>query len=120
MDVSENLIEPLFDRVKEYSKTSIELIKLKAIDRFSDFLSKFVFQLLVSFFVLLGILSLNIAMALWLGDLLGQAYFGFLLVTSFYLLLTIILVLFRSKIQTNICNSIISSLTTALCKKSQL
>lgn len=120
MDASDNLVEPLFDRVKEYSKTSIELIKLKAVDRSSDFLSKFIFQLIISIFFLLGILSLNIAAALWIGDLLGKTYFGFLSVTGFYVLLAIILLLFRKKIKMNISNSIITSLTTALCKKSQL
>ncbi|MBK6834306.1 MAG: phage holin family protein [Bacteroidetes bacterium] len=119
MDASENLIEPLFDRVKEYGKTSVELIKLKAVDRSSDFLSKFIFQLVISIFLLLGILSLNIAAALWIGDLLGKTYFGFLSVTGFYVLLAIILLLFRKKIKMNISNSIITSLTTALCKKSQ-
>ncbi len=119
MDASENLIEPLFDRVKEYSKTSIELMKLKAVDRSSDFLSKFIFQLVISIFLLLGVLSLNIAAALWLGDLFGKTYLGFFSVTGFYLLIAIILLLFRNKIKANINNSIITSLTTALCKKSQ-
>jgi hypothetical protein len=120
MDTSENLIEPLFDRVKEYGKTSVELIKLKAVDRSSDFLSKFIFHLILSIFLFLGIFSLNIATALWVGDLLGKTYFGFLAVTGFYVLLVIILLLFRKKIKMNISNSIITSLTTALCEKSQL
>ncbi len=120
MDASENLIELLFDGVKEYSKTSVELIKLKAIDRSSDFLSKFIFHLILAIFLLIGILSLNIAAALWIGDLLGKTYFGFLAVSGFYTLLTIVLLLFRKKIKMNISNSIITSLTTALCKKSQL
>jgi len=119
MTGSENLIEPLFDRVKEYSKTSVELIKLRTIDSSSFFLSKFIFQLILSIFFLLGILSLNIATALWLGDLLGKTYLGFFVVTGFYLLIAIILLLFRKKIKENISNSIITSLTTALCKKSQ-
>ena len=112
MDTSENLIEPLFDRVKEYGKTSVELIKLKAIYRSSSFLSKFIFHLILSIFLFLGIFSLNIATALWVGDLLGKTYFGFLTVTGFYVLLVIILLLFRKKIKMKISNSIITSLTT--------
>lgn len=120
MEASENLIEPLFDRVKEYSKSSIELIKLKTIDKSSDFLSNLIFRMTISVFLLLGILSLNIAVALWLGDLFGKTYLGFFSVTAFYLLVAFILFLFRKKIKMNISNSIITSLTTALCKRSQL
>lgn len=120
MDANENLIEPLLEKVKEYGKTSVELIKLKAVDRSSDFLSKFIFHLILSIFIFLGIFTLNIAAALWIGDLLGKTYFGFLIVTGFYVFLVIILLLFRKKIKMNISNSIITSLTSALCKKSQL
>lgn len=120
MDESENLIELLFDRVKEYGKSSVELIKLKAVDKSSDLFSKFIFHLILSIFFLLGIFSLNIAVALWIGDLLGKTYFGFLAVSGFNVLLIIILLLFRKKIKMNISNSIITSLTTALCKKSEL
>ncbi len=37
-----NFIEPLFERVEEYGKTSYELFKLKTIDKTSNILSTFV------------------------------------------------------------------------------
>lgn len=117
MAPDENIIEPLFDKVKDYSKTSLELLKLRSIDRSSDFLSSLIFRLIVVSIILLALLSLNIAAALWLGDLTGKVYFGFLLVSSFYIFIGIILRLFRTRIKLNISNSIINSLTTVLCKK---
>lgn len=119
MEKNENIIEPLFDRIKEYSKTSIDLIKLKSIDKSSDFLSALIFRIILGILFTFALLFLNIAMALWLGDIMGKNYYGYFIVTSFYIVVGIFLRLFRTQIKLNICNSIITYLTNNLCKKSQ-
>ena len=39
MNTTEKTIESLFNKVEDYSKTSIELLKLNAIDKFADMVS---------------------------------------------------------------------------------
>ena len=45
MEDNINLIEPLLERFKDYGKTSIELVKLKSIDKTADILSTLVARL---------------------------------------------------------------------------
>src|SRR4030095_3616251 len=103
------LIEDLFERVEAYIKTNVELIKLRSVDKlsvvFASLASKFAVLLFLSFFFLM----VNIGLAIWLGQVMGQTYYGFFLIAGIYALLSFILFLFRdSLIKNPIINSIIS------------
>jgi hypothetical protein len=70
-------IETLIERLKSYIETTIDLLKLKAIDKSMGFVS-----VLLSFLVVFVALSifyilLNIGLALLIGELLGKSYYGF-------------------------------------------
>ena len=39
MKEKENILEPLWERAEDYGKTSLELLKLKSIDKTSDVVS---------------------------------------------------------------------------------
>lgn len=110
MESHTNLIEPLLEKVETYSKTSFELLRLKALDKTADvassLLSRSLFILLVSFFVF----TITIAAALWIGDLLGKNYYGFLIVAGFYALASIILLVAHPSIKTRVNNTIIKQL----------
>ncbi len=80
------LIDDLFKRVTEFSITYIEIIKLKTLDRFSEIVSAIFPDFIVSIIMLVFLLFINLALAFWLGDVLGRVYLGFLLVAGFYLL----------------------------------
>ncbi len=110
MEAKENLIEPLLERVEEYSKTSLELLKLKCLDKTADVTSTLISHLLSIMVFSLFALTLNIAIALWLGDLLGKNYYGFLIVASFYGLIGIILFFIHPLIKTRVNNSIITKM----------
>jgi hypothetical protein len=84
METKASLIEPLLERAKEYGETSIQLFKLKSLEKTADILSQIVSKLLVLFIVFIFLMTLNIALGLWLGELLGKSYFGFLLLTFVY------------------------------------
>ena len=84
MEDNAKLIESLFDKATEYGKTSFELAKLKALDKASDVVSSFVPNTIAFIFIASFMLFLNLALALWLGGILGQMYYGFLLVAAFY------------------------------------
>jgi len=110
METKVKLIEPLLERAEQYSKTSFELLKLKSLDKTADISSSLISRLLLVFVLLLFVLTLNIAIALWLGDLLGKNYYGFLIVASFYGLGGIILFYIHPLIKANINNSIIKQM----------
>ena len=103
------IIETLFEKTECYTKNGVELIKLKAIDKFADITSTIIARLTVITFITLFFLILNIGVALWLGELLGKNYFGFLSVAGFYALIGIVLYIFRNKwIKSPLRNSIIT------------
>ena len=110
MDPQKNLIDPLLEKVESYGKTSFELMKLKALAKTADvsstLFSRSLFILFVSFFAF----TINIAVALWIGDLLGKTYYGFLIVSAFYALASIILLIVHPSIKTRINNTIIKQL----------
>jgi len=103
------LIEDLFEKVEAYIKTNVELIKLRTIDKLSAVIASLasgvVLLILFSFFFLM----VNIVLAIWLGQAMGQVYYGFFLIAGIYALLSIILFMVRNSIIKNpIINSIIS------------
>ena len=110
MDSQTNLIEPLLEKAETYSKTSFELSRLKALAKTADvtstLFSRSLFILLVSFFAF----TINIAVALWLGDVLGKNYYGFLIVAGFYALASIILLIVHPSIKIRVNNTIIRQL----------
>lgn len=110
MESKSNLIDPLLEKAEAYTKTSFELLKLKTVDKTADvtstLASRSLFTLIVSFFAF----ALNIAIALWLGDLLGKAYYGFLIVASCYLLVGVILLIIHPFIKGRVSNVIIRQL----------
>ena len=103
------LIETLFERTERFTKSSAELYKLKAIDKFADMLSTLIARITVMVFVILFFLILNLGVAMWLGEILGKLYYGFFCVAGFYALGGILLFVFRDEwIKTPLRNSIIT------------
>jgi len=110
MEAKMCLIEPLLERADAYSKTSFELIKLKSLDKVSDITSTLISRLLLVIVLSFFVLTLNIAIALWLGGLLGKNYYGFLIVASFYGIAGIILFFIHPFIKARVKNSIITQM----------
>ncbi len=109
MDEQSGLIESLIEKGEQYGKTTLELLKLKTLDKSADVASNLVSWLIVIIFVVLFFLILNIGVALWLGELLGKSYYGFFIVSGFYALLALIFGIFRKQIVKNpVNNSIIT------------
>jgi hypothetical protein len=86
-----NILESLLENAEEYSKTSLELLKLKALEKTSDIVSSLIPHLAVSFFAVLFLIMISIGTAIWLGEILGNSYYGFFCVAGFYGLIGIIL-----------------------------
>lgn len=77
-------IEMLFMKATEYGKISLELAKLKALDKTSDVVSSMIPQIIVSILLFSFLFFVNLGLALWIGDLLHNAYYGFFIVGGFY------------------------------------
>jgi uncharacterized membrane protein len=108
MEDQESLIESLIEKGEQYGKTTLELLKLKTIDKSADVVSTLVSWAIVIVFAVLFFLILNIGVALWIGELLGKSYYGFFVVAGFYALLAILFGIFRKQmVKRPINNSIV-------------
>jgi len=110
MDTKTELIDPLLERVEAYSNTTIELLKLKSIDKTADVSATFISRLLLVIVLVLLVFTLNVAVALWLGEVLGKNYYGFLMVAAFYAVIAIVIYFTHPFIKSRINNSIIKQL----------
>lgn len=104
-------IEALFEKAEDYSKTTLELFKLNAIDKTAEIVSSLAVRLAILLAVVLFVLVLNIGVALWIGELLGKTYYGFFVVAGIYAIITILLYVFRNRwIRYPVSNAIITQM----------
>jgi hypothetical protein len=104
-------IEKLFDKAEEYSVTTIELLRLEAIKKSSDVISSVLSKIVIIVSVALSILILNIGLALWLGKLAGENYYGFFIVAGVHLIIGLLVYTFRNSwIKIPITNKIIAKM----------
>ena len=97
MEDNTQLFESLWERAIEYGKTNIELIKLKLLDKVSDLISSLIPPVLVFFLVGFFLFFLSFGLAFWLGEIIGNAYYGYILVAALYGIAAIIVHLFVHK-----------------------
>ena len=97
MEDSANLLETLLERAAEYGKTSIELVKLKTLDKTTDIVSSLVPVFVVILLIASFMLFLNLGLAFWLGEVLGKTFYGFFVVAAFYIFAGIIVHFFLHK-----------------------
>lgn len=103
-------IEKLFERIEQYSKTSFELYKYSAIYETAALFSSLAVKLVMTMIVFIVVLLLTVALSLWIGDMLGNIACGFLIMGMFYILVGIIIFIFRKPwIETQVSDSIINS-----------
>lgn len=98
MENTTSHIESIYERAKSYTETSIELFKLNAIDKTADIVSSIVMWIALGSIVVIFLLFVNIGISLYIGQLLGASYLGFLIVSSFYLLIGLFLYIFNNKL----------------------
>ncbi|HLP05913.1 MAG TPA: hypothetical protein VK152_10835 [Paludibacter sp.] len=91
MEERNHLLESLLDKAADYGKTTFDLVKLNVVDKVSDQLSTFLPHTIVFFVFVTFVLFLNLAVAFWLGEVLGHFFYGFLLVAGFYGFLAVLL-----------------------------
>lgn len=94
MEGNQGNLESLIEKFKAYFITSLELTKLKLIRTVTTELSGLAFKLFLIVLISILTLILSISAGLWLGELLGKAYYGFFAVSGFYIALIAVVRLF--------------------------
>lgn len=105
------LLESLLEKAEIYAKTNIDIFKLKLIDKLTDVVSTIVAKLATIVVALLAIFLVNIALSLWIGELVGKPYYGFLIVAGFYVLVALTMHFNKGSIlKTQVKKSVVSQL----------
>lgn len=100
----------MIDVIKDYTTKRLDLVKLQFTEKSSlsagiiGFLS--IVMIAFSFFIIL----FNFGIAFLIGQSLGNAAYGFLIVAGFYFLVMIAVILLKKKIVTVIANQVIEFL----------
>ena len=111
MENKTTTLENLFESVEQYSKTSFELYKHKGIYEIASLTSTLSVKFILTMVVVLVSIFFSIGVALWLGDLLGKNYYGFFIVALSYILLWVLLFIFKkAAIKRPMSNMIIKSI----------
>ncbi len=104
-------VEDLGGNIREYVNTRIDSLKLSAAEKSSKVIANGVAGIVVAVFVLLFVGLGSIALSLVVGIWIGKTWTGFLVVGSFYLLISIIVWTVREKlIRIPVINAIIQQL----------
>lgn len=104
-------IDKLYQKAEQYSKTTLELVKLKTIDKTSDIISSLAVSLIMILIVAIFTMFINIGVALWLGAVFNNIAMGFFMVSGFYLIVGLIVYLNRQcLIKTPVNNLVIKKL----------
>lgn len=97
MEDNTKLVESLLERVTDYGKTSYELVKLKVVDKATDGLSSFLPGTATGVIVCNFLLFVNLGLAIWLGKILGELFYGFFIVAAFYAFVAFVMHFFMRK-----------------------
>jgi hypothetical protein len=97
--------------IENYVEDKLDLVKLKAADKAGTAVSNMVVGLVVARLFLFVMIFLSFSAAYAISDLTERSYLGFLLVGGFYVLLAVLLILFREKMVTMpVINSLLKKL----------
>lgn len=101
----------LLEKAENYTKTSIELAKLQAVDKVADVVSSLVSVIVIAIVVGVILMLTNLGLAFWLGELFGNTYYGFFTLAGFYLLIALVVISMNKQlIKIPVSNILITSL----------
>lgn len=110
MEGKATTIETLVDKTEDYVKTSIDLYKLKTVDKSAKVVSALSVKIACLAIVSIVLLLVNIGLALLLGEAMGKTYMGFFVVAAFYLLVLGLIILFKNEwITKPVSNAVINA-----------
>jgi hypothetical protein len=90
----DHLLESLLEKGEEYSKTTLNLLKLKALDKSVEMASHILFHAVITLILFMFLLMITIGVAIWVGEITGKSWFGFFAVAGFYGISAVVIYLF--------------------------
>jgi hypothetical protein len=104
-------IEELIGMLTTYANSTIAIVKLETAQHTSSILAKLISVLIIGMVISLFIFFLSFGLGLYLSDVFDNSYLGYGIVTGFYLLMSIILIVGRKKLLINhVYNKIIQEI----------
>ena len=91
-------LEAFLESTQLYSKTTIELSKLKGLKATTNVLSVLVARLCLLITIILFFVIISIGIALWLSEQVGKPYYGFFILSGFYFVLVLLVYFFLHKL----------------------
>jgi phosphoglycerol transferase MdoB-like AlkP superfamily enzyme len=85
----------LISKTENFTKTSIDLLKLSMVEKTADVVSSVTSKLVILLIVAMFIFLLNIGLSLWISEILQSPYLGFLIVSGFYLIISVVVYYYR-------------------------
>jgi hypothetical protein len=111
MENDPTVVEEIFYKLKDYGETSLDLLKLKAINKVSGLTSNLIVSIVLISLLFLVLMCISIGFALLIGVWLGNAYWGFFIIAAFYIIIGLALFAGRKKtLKEPISNMIIKEL----------
>jgi len=98
MDDLKEKTADLADHVEDFATTFYKLTVVKLTQKVTNVASNLLLVLSIAFFGFIIVLFSGIALAYWLGDLVGSRAGGFLITAGFFLLILLIIAAIRKKV----------------------
>ena len=100
----------MLDLVKEYASKRLDLLKMEATEKSSITAGTLAILIMLAIAGFFFIILLNFGLGLLIGSYLGNYAYGLLIMSGFYLLILLIVILARKSIKNSIANKIIKLL----------
>ncbi len=97
MEEQKSIFNNLFKNLVDYLDAKWEFTKLDAVDKTAEVLASLIGILILSTFFLLFLVFASVAAALSIGHALDNSALGFLIVSSVYLTVFLVLLIFKRK-----------------------
>lgn len=104
----------LADNIKKYVRLKIDLLKLDIVEKTSKLVSLLVITLVFFLLFLFFILFISMAFIFWFRDHVGQEWAGTLIMAGFYIVIGILVWIFRFRL---FVNPVISRISKILFEK---
>lgn len=90
-------MEEVLNKIKEYIDTRVRLSKLILIEKGASIVADAITSVIILIFLVLAFLFVSLALGFYLSELLGNTYGGFFIVSLFYFLIAVIVILMKDK-----------------------
>ncbi len=91
-------IDNIFESIKKLVDTRMQIIKLELKDDLAKFLANAFLSLITISILLMAKLLISVGVSIYLGDVLQNYFLGFIIVAGFYILIFLLLLIFKNKI----------------------